>query len=590
MLIKALCDYADKLSEAPGLEKIPDGFEKQKINYRIILSEEGDLRDIVPVGEAEGKKKAVEEIGLPSRTQKPGIDSNIIEHRPLYIFGLNLEKGILTPDDKTNKAKKSHEAFVKHELEFFDGLDSKICIAYRKFIEKWVPENETENPFLKNLGNEYSKSYFGFSLGVGGDELESDPCFLDKYQKYLDEKAEEKEDTVEVVCGILGEKSNPTRLHDKIKFPGGQPSGCQLICMNDTAFESYGKTQSFNSNVSEKAMKKYTSVFNKLLSDKNHHCMIDDVVLVYFAIKNDDSAECDLFSAFFGNTDDKRVENEISTIMKYARSGYVTDEESVQRLITDKNVTFYIVGLTPNSSRICQKFIYRGSFGEILNNLIKHQRDLMISEDNSRPIYFRSIARELTSPNSSNDAVPPPLMSAIMMAALGNTKYPDSLLATAVRRIKTDSDEERNHHIKLNDTRAGIIKACLNRKHKKEEITMAWNEENHNPAYLCGGLFAIYEKIQQDSSGGSLNRTIKDAYFASACSRPASVFPKLAKLAQNHTRKLSEGSEIYYNKLIGNITDNLDGAFPSTLNLDDQGRFIVGYYQMNKKLYTSSRD
>lgn len=118
---------------------------------------------------------------------------------------------------------------------------------------------------------------------------------------------------------------------------------------------------------------------------------------------------------------------------------------------------------------------------------------------------------------------------------------------------------------------------------------MSWNVENKNPAYLCGGLFAIYEKIQQESSGGNLNRTIKDAYFASACSRPSSVFPKLAKLANNHTRKLSDAAEVYYNKMIGDVMAGLEGEFPSTLSLDDQGRFIVGYYQMNKKLYTSNK-
>ena len=57
----------------------------------------------------------------------------------------------------------------------------------------------------------------------------------------------------------------------------------------------------------------------------------------------------------------------------------------------------------------------------------------------------------------------------------------------------------------------------------------------------------------------------------------------LAKLAQNHLRKLSDSAQIHYNKIVGSITDGLDGEFPSTLNLDDQGRFIVGYYQMNKK-------
>ncbi|MGN0575380.1 MAG: type I-C CRISPR-associated protein Cas8c/Csd1 [Ruminococcus sp.] len=62
--------------------------------------------------------------------------------------------------------------------------------------------------------------------------------------------------------------------------------------------------------------------------------------------------------------------------------------------------------------------------------------------------------------------------------------------------------------------------------------------------------------------------------------------PKLDKLAQNHLRKLSESSTVYYNKLIADIMNGFDGEFPQTLDLDSQGRFIVGYYQQNKALYT----
>ena len=598
MLIKALCDYADKQLAEPDAQKIPDGFAEQDIHYRIILSENGDLKNIIPftqtktIKDKKGKEKEIEvpkKALLPVRTQKSSIDSNYIEHRPLYIFGLNYDKDAFSPDDKTNKARKSHDAFVKHELEFFEDIDTTACKAYRKFVEKWIPENETENPILKELGKEYKGAYFGFSIDNESNFLENDPQFIEKYRKVIAKQNESKKDETVSVCGILGEKGVTARLHDKVKFPGGQSSGCQLVCMNADAFESYGKTQSYNSNVSETAMKKYTSVFNKLISEKEHHCILGDMVLIWFAIKNDDSAESSFFSAFLGNTSDKKTESKIETIMNYAKGGYTTDSNFINDMVSDKKVIFYIAGLTPNSARICQKFMYKGNFGEMLNNLIKHQSDLMIDPNNIRPVYFSSITKELKSPKSTDEKVPSPLMSAIMLAALNNTKYPDTLLATIVRRVKTDSDEEKKHFIKLNDTRAGIIKACLNRKYKKEEITMAWNDENKNPAYLCGGLFAIYEKIQQESSGGNLNRTIKDSYFASACSRPASVFPKLAKLSQNHLRKLSEGSEIYYNKMIGDVMINLDGGFPSTLNLDDQGRFIVGYYQMNKKLYTPNK-
>ncbi|MBR3678625.1 MAG: type I-C CRISPR-associated protein Cas8c/Csd1, partial [Oscillospiraceae bacterium] len=186
------------------------------------------------------------------------------------------------------------------------------------------------------------------------------------------------------------------------------------------------------------------------------------------------------------------------------------------------------------------------------------------------------------------------LMTALMLAAINGTRYPDGLLSTVIRRVKTDSDEEKKHYIKLNDIRAGIIKACINRKAQKEEIKLAWDEKNLNPAYLCGGLFAVYEKIQQDASGSGqgLNRTIKDAYFASACSRPASVMPKLAMLSQNHLKKVKakfdEKRVNYYQKQLGILMDGLVDGFPITLSLEDQGRFIVGYYHMNRRLWTAA--
>ena len=112
---------------------------------------------------------------------------------------------------------------------------------------------------------------------------------------------------------------------------------------------------------------------------------------------------------------------------------------------------------------------------------------------------------------------------------------------------------------------------------------MSLDKTNQTPAYLCGRLFAVLEKLQQDASNNSLNRTIKDAYFASASARPALVFPKLIRLAQNHLNKVKY--PVYYNKLIGEIMDGLNGEFPEILRLMDQGKFDVGYYQQNQDLW-----
>lgn len=601
MLIKALCDYADKLEESSD-DKLPQGWSYQNVSYRIMLAENGEVRDILDIRQEKkqvgknGKEKVHKvpvPVALPERTQKTSIDSNIIEHRPLYIFGLNYDKGVFSADDKTDKAKKSHDAFVKTNLEFFDGLDSPICKAYINFIKSWSPENETENNALCELGKEYAGSYFAFGLDGARGNLEDDEQFKSKYDEYYRTKKGSERSGENSQCSITGEMLPAARIHDKIKFPGGNATGCVLVGMKESAFESYGKSQSYNSSISETAMKKYTLALNYLLSDRNHRVIIDDTVVVFFAMKKDDSAECDEFSFIFGDTksgQEQKTESGLKGSLEKAGSGVVGDTENVAKVSADNDVMFYVAGLTANSSRICQKFFCKGKFGQMIENLHRHQRDMKISEE-KRPVYFSSIASQLKPPKSKEAKIPPPLVTGIILSAINGTKYPQALLETVIRRIKTDSDGENEHFTKLNDIRAGIIKACLNRKYNKEEITMHLNEQNFDPAYVCGRLFAVLEKIQLDSLGGNTqNSNIKRSYFSSAASKPSSVLPKLIQLSQHHLDKLSEPSRIFYNKLVGSIIDLLDDSFPQTLGLDGQGRFIIGYYQQNKALYTTNSE
>ena len=76
-----------------------------------------------------------------------------------------------------------------------------------------------------------------------------------------------------------------------------------MVSAKEDAFESYGKTQSFNSGVSEKAMKMYTSALNRLLADEAHHKVMDDLTLVYFAMKRDDVNESRLVSRLLTGAD-----------------------------------------------------------------------------------------------------------------------------------------------------------------------------------------------------------------------------------------------------------------------------------------------
>lgn len=132
-------------------------------------------------------------------------------------------------------------------------------------------------------------------------------------------------------------------------------------------------------------------------------------------------------------------------------------------------------------------------------------------------------------------------MTKLLHAVINGSPYPQTLLAQTIRRVRIDSDEENMPHIKLNPTRIGIIKACINRQLRhmgqKEEITLSLDTKNTNPTYLCGRLFAVLEQVQQSAAESKLNRTIKDLYFSSASSTPAVIYPRLLKVGQYHLKK-----------------------------------------------------
>lgn len=592
MLIKALCDYYDVLSKKELV--LPEGYSEVPIRYKIALTEDGTIDEIISCEEEKkektksGKEKITmtpKKLLFPKRTDKSAIESNYIEHRPLYIFGLNLEKGKLTPDDKSQKAKKSHDAFVKKNLEFIEGLDSPIVNAYRNFLLKWKPEDEVLNTHVLTLGTKYSSSGFAFCLTGSPDVLLQDDLAVCRKWGEFYSKNQNVPGEFEAQCAITGEKTSIARIHGKIKgLADGATTGNVLIGFNNPSDTSYGNKQSYNSNISEKAMKKYTEALNFLLKNSAHKIILDDITVCFWAMDGGDNHEKTLKELLMKSSKEKSAE-EIDALLKSilqrgAQTKITLEElEKVDETL-DADIDFYIVGLKPNSSRISIKFIYRKKFGTLLMNVVRFQEELQISNE-INVISLKSINDACKSPKSSTEKINPSLFASVFESALYNKPYSQSILATIVRRAKTDKE--------IDKVKAGVIKAYLMRN-EKEEMTVALNRGNQDQAYLCGRLFAVLERIQEQAAGGKLNSTIKDRYFASATSKPASVFPTLIKLEQHHLKKLPEGSQVFYSKIISEIMDGLENEFPTLLSLTNQGKFIVGYYQQTQAFYTKKEN
>ena len=599
MLISALCDYYDVLAKK-GLV-LPDGYSGVGIHALIALTEEGAVDSIVDCQETEiytvkdkpKERKVPKTVMLPKRTEKTAIDANIIEHRPLYIFGLNYDAkaAALSASDGKDKAKKSHDAFVEKNLEFIDGIDTPLVNAYRSFMKTWKPEEQEHNETLLGAGKLLVTGKFAFCLAGRPDKLLHDESKIKEKWEQMYAASAESDDAQSAQCCITGEYLPIERVHAKITgLPGGSSMGNTMVSYKNAAEESYGKKQSFNSCISANAVKKYTEALNYLLADKHHRTLIDETTYIYWAASGDEACNS-IFSALaFGDTmDSEHTDEWLDSVFDGIKSGRATREivDGIDNI--DSDVSFYVVGIKPNSARLALKCIYRQSFGKVLQNTIVHYSDMQIGSGGGKPMSVRTICKELVSPKSSNDKVSPALMAKLFDAIINGTAYPDALLTAVVRRVKTDTDDEKNSYIKMNNVRMGLIKACINRsarlKGKQEEIKMSLDLENRDPAYLCGRLFCKLEDIQRRASNDTLNRTIKDAYFSSAATRPAVVFPKLLSLSQHHLAKLEDKTAYFMDREVTEILGMMGSVFPSHLTLKEQGVFMLGYYQQKNQRF-----
>ena len=115
--------------------------------------------------------------------------------------------------------------------------------------------------------------------------------------------------------------------------------------------------------------------------------------------------------------------------------------------------------------------------------------------------------------------------------------------------------------------------------------------------YVLGRLFAVLEFIQREANPG-INATIRDRYFNSACATPASVFPILIKLKNSHMKKIereSAGTKVYYEKLLTELIGKIElsekmQGFPSRFSLEEQGKFMLGYYHQVQKRYEKKEE
>ncbi len=214
----------------------------------------------------------------------------------------------------------------------------------------------------------------------------------------------------------------------------------------------------------------------------------------------------------------------------------------------------------------------------MVRNIQAHYARMDIVSDNRTPYRYLPIwllLSETTVKGSASDASPL-LGGQILRSVLTGAAYPMTLYHAMLSRIRAGAD--------ITQAKAAVIKAVLMKNFNESEVsTVALNEHSNDKAYVLGRLFSALERLQERANGSA---TIRSRYFSSASANPGSVFPTLLGLSMHHAAKLDNA--VFYEKLKGELISRLDSdsPFPAALNLEEQGRFIVGYYHQTQAFFT----
>lgn len=525
------------------------GFSHESIPYLIIIDRSGKFVRFEDTYTDEARKKA-RSFFVPSEViPSSNLHANIAYGKPGYLFGLSDKN-----DNRLEQKKKTFVAKVKMVSDL--NSDNSDLAAVLRFYDDSSNFDRIKSDALWSeilLANRN----IAFKLEESRDIVASG----------IDVLPEDDSDRVkDGICIITGNRGKVAKLHNAVRGMhelayGGVP----LVSHNCDAVTHFDAEQGYCAPIDVNVMHGYVEALKDLLK---RAVKVRNTYVVFWCNGRSVVDEDDILSLV---GDDSEGTARLNTF----RNRLLSPVTGVQPAGEDSN--FFVLGLEPNQSktagRIVIRFWHDGSAAELTGNIKQYFNDIDIVSANGEGVLS---LKELLSANSKrlDD-----LIGDVFMATLNNRSLPRSVLQRAVNGVQKE-------RLGVDHADAALIKLCLNRMirnglaNNMQEVKVELNVESNSIGYNLGRLFAVLEQVQRKAMP-DINKTIVDNYFASASIRPGVVFPGLLKSSKHYASKIDPGLFQFFENLKSEIMEHIK-LFPAILTLEEQGMFMIGYYQQRK--------
>ena len=578
MILKALYDYYHRSDDLP----IP-GMEEKEIGFLLVITKEGKFVRLEDcrIDKSHAKTYLVKK--HVSRTS--AVAANHLYDNAAYVLGYcDVTKIKKEADQEKEELKTVNclEAFKKKVRSAAAACPEsealQAVLLFYKHSREQLLEWLEKDPLWEDVKKNLSKKYSTFSF-----RLEGEKKIIAEQKALLQLDSEEDVEGDQALCLITGKRGTLVDTTSSTMIPGSQATAKLVAFQVNSGYDSYGKTKCGNAPITEEAEFAYTTALNALLkSGSRNKFMLGNRTFVFWASSQTEAskqAEESLFD-LLGFSEEAKDDPD-ANVLKVRK---VFESIYSGTLKVDMDDRFYILGLAPNVARIAVVYWSETSLKEFAEKILAHFEDMEIGDTrkNTKPYQgIREMISNVTLGGKLSDATPN-LPESVVQSVFQGLPYPFTLYSSCIRRIRAEQ--------KLTITRVAIIKAYLNRLNNPNSIKIntMLDKKNTNQGYLCGRLFAVLDKIQEEANS---QNSIRDRYQNAASTTPSAVFATILNLSNHHLEKLSEGRKIFFEKLKQEIFSQLSAhGFPAHLDLQDQGRFFVGYYHQRQDFFTSKKE
>ena len=375
-------------------------------------------------------------------------------------------------------------------------------------------------------------------------------------------------------------------------IPGGGMY-CPLASFDKAATQSFGlgkHTLSMSLTTTERV----AATLKWLLKDDSSHCRLGEkLVAVFWAVPPAKDAKPCLrdFAALLNEPDALQVLNFFRNIHGHAAT-------------VPSTAHFYCAILSSPKSRITVRSWHMETLGRVDEcakayfNAISLPDVFEAGQKKTSPLGEMAAA---IVPPKSKAGPPPPTYSTLLRTALFGTPLPHFYLESALSRqslefAKGCAEKDRAEFESRLRARTALIKLYFHTHNPKLIMNEQTHENQDHPAYLCGRVLALLDKIHNAAHGKPTASSPAGRYYGAASSTPALVFPRLCKLARIHLDKIGGGLAyklehgVPKERSVTPLEVNFDGLaalvakfdatkyWPRTLSLEEQGRFAIGFY------------